>query len=65
LRLPGARLLKMHNSRGGQEYYVMPSSSRYEGGRIDNEDAQKIIKRRDVFVFDMGMFGEPQSWMIG
>jgi hypothetical protein len=66
LRLPGARLMKMHNGRGGQDYFVMPSSSRYAGGRVDNYDAEQIIKRQDVYVLDPGLLNsDPQSWGIG
>jgi hypothetical protein len=66
LRLPGARLMKMHNGHSGQDYFVMPGSNRYAGGRVDNYDAQQIIMRQDVYVLDPGLFnGDPQSWGIG
>jgi hypothetical protein len=65
LRLPGARLMKMHNGNGGQDFFVMPGSSRYAGGRVDSYDAHQIIKRQDVFVLDPGLLNsDPQSWGI-
>lgn len=58
----GARLLKMSTVKApeGTAFYVIP------GGLVDPVDAQKIIERPDVHVFDDGLFpGIPQSWKIG
>lgn len=59
MRLPDPRLMVMHTGEG-DHFYVVP------GGRVDRNDAQKIIQRPDVHQFDDGLFpGNPQSWRIG
>lgn len=58
LRLPDRRLMLMHAS-DGDHFYVVP------GGRINRDDAQKIIQRPDCQQFDDGLFpGNPQSWRL-
>ena len=53
----GARLMMMHSDR---QYYVVP------GGHLKPADAQTILNRPDVLVFDDAVFpGHPQSWKIG
>ena len=61
LRLPGSRLMEMHDNKAprGKAYYVIPH------GKVDDDDAMKIIARSDVYAFDEGLFpGNPQSWRI-
>jgi len=54
----GARMMIMHAS-DGDHFYVVP------GGRVNRDDAQKILKRPDIIEFDDGLFpGNPQSWKI-
>jgi hypothetical protein len=58
----GARLMKMHanNLPNGYAYYIVP------GGYIRPDQAQKIIDRPDVCVYDDGLLsGHPQTWKIG
>lgn len=59
LRLPDRRMMLMHTN-DGDHYYVVP------GGRVDRNDAQKIIGRPDCHMLDDGLFpGNPQSWRLG
>jgi hypothetical protein len=58
----GSRLMKMftNGSPSGYAYYVVP------GGYIEPVQAEQIIDRPDVYVYDDGLFpGIPQSWKIG
>ena len=56
----GARLTLLHGYGRGLEYYVIP------GGHIHRKDAEKILERPDIIVFDDGLFpGSPQSWKMG
>lgn len=58
LRLPNRRLMLMHTS-DGDHYYVVP------GGRMNRDDAEKIIQRNDCYSFNDGLFpGNPQSWRL-
>ena len=55
----GSRLTLMHTYGRGLEYYVVP------GGHVNRRDAEKILERPDIIVFDDGLFpGSPQSWKI-
>ena len=55
---PGSRLMIMHTNTG-DHFYVVP------GGRVNRDDAQKILKRPDVIKFDDGLSpGHPQSWKL-
>lgn len=52
------RLIIMHCS-DGDRFYVVP------GGRVNRDDAQKILQRPDILEFDDGLFpGNPQSWKM-
>lgn len=52
------RLMIMHCS-DGDHFYVVP------GGRVNRDDAQKILLRPDIIEFDDGLFpGNPQSWRM-
>lgn len=54
----GTRLMLMHAS-DGDHFYIVP------GGRVNRDDAAKILLRPDVQPFDDGLFpGNPQSWRI-
>lgn len=58
LRMPNRRLMLMHTV-DGDHYYVVP------GGRMNRDDAEKIIQRTDCYAFDDGLFpGNPQSWRL-
>lgn len=60
LRRPDHRLLQMHISHHRLAYFVVP------GGQVTEADAQKIIRRPDVFPYDDGLFpGCAQSWKVG
>ncbi len=62
LRLPGHRLMLMHNplSPECKSYYLVP------GGYVEPKTAEKIIAAPDVHVLDNGLLdGHPQSWVIG
>lgn len=62
MRLPGSRLMEMFDNKSprGKSYYVFPH------GKVDDEDAIKIIARPDVFIYDDGLLPNvPQSWRIG
>jgi hypothetical protein len=52
------RLIIMH-CNDGDHFYVVP------GGRVNRDDAQKILRRPDIIEFDDGLFpGNPQSWKM-
>lgn len=54
----GTRLMIMH-ANDGDHFYVVP------GGRVNRDDAQKILQRDDIIEFDDGLFpGNPQSWKM-
>jgi hypothetical protein len=56
----GARLMLLHSYGNGLEYYVVP------GGHVHRKEAEKILQRPDITVFDDGLFpGSPQSWKVG
>jgi hypothetical protein len=56
----GSRLMLMRVSGDQSEYYVIP------GGKIFRGNAEKIIARPDMHLFDDGLFpGNPQSWKMG
>ena len=49
--------MEMHDNKAprGKAYYVIPH------GKVDDDDAMKIIARSDVYAFDEGLFpGNPQ-----
>lgn len=59
LHRTGTRMMIMHAS-DGDHFYIVP------GGRVNRDDAQKILQRPDIQEFDDGLFpGNPQSWRIG
>lgn len=60
LRHKGTRLVLLNSFGGLQEYYVVP------GGHVARKDAQVILARPDVKVYDDGLFPDsPQSWQLG
>lgn len=58
LHVKGSRLMLMHSS-SGQDYFIVP------GGKVDPDDAKKLLARPDVIAFDDGLFpGCNQTWRI-
>jgi hypothetical protein len=47
LRRTDARLVRLHANNGGAGFYVWPS-----GGRVSDEDAQRLLGRNDVHETD-------------
>jgi hypothetical protein len=61
LRKPDARLVLQHTNNAGARYEVWPG-----GGRVSDEDAQRLLGRNDIQPYDPGLFpGHPQSWRLG
>jgi len=61
LRRPSARLVVSYTRKSafGRSYHVEP------GGRVSEETAAAILRRRDVRPLDDGLFAErPQSWEL-
>jgi hypothetical protein len=55
---PGTFLMKMHD-KDGTAFFVVP------GGRLRNDDAEKIIARTDIVPDNNGLFpGVDQSWRM-
>jgi hypothetical protein len=62
LRQPGRELVHLHLPlpEGGHGFFVVP-----QGGRVRNDDAEKILQRPDVQPFSGGLFPEcVQSWRM-
>jgi hypothetical protein len=62
LRQPGHELVHLHLPlpEGGHAFYVVPG-----GGRVKNEDAEKILQRPDVQPHSPGLFPQTvQSWRL-
>lgn len=54
----GSRLMKMH-TKDGSQWFVIP------GGRVSDDDAEKILQRANLTTCDDGLFpGIPQSWKL-
>jgi hypothetical protein len=61
LRQPDAKLVLLHQQRGGCGYFIWPN-----GGQITNKVAEQILERGDVQPYDNGLLpGHPQSWKLG
>lgn len=61
LRLPNTFMIEQHDNHSprGKSYFIYPH------GKIDDEDAMKILARNDVVARDQGLFaGSPQSWRL-
>jgi hypothetical protein len=62
LRQPGYELVSLHlpPPEGGHGFFVVPG-----GGRVEAEDAAKILQRPDVQPYSAGLFPETvQSWRM-
>ena len=59
LRLPGAKMMKMHNHQQGVSYYIL------DHGRLADEDARTIMRRDDLIAFEDGLIpGNTQCWRL-
>jgi hypothetical protein len=60
LSQPGGRLVVTYNKTGayGRHFCILPS-----GGRVTEETARALLRRRDMHPCDVGLFPDrPQSW---
>jgi hypothetical protein len=58
---PDARLVRLHSNNGGAGFYIWPG-----GGRVSDEDAQRLLGRNDIQPYDNGLLPDhPQTWRMG
>lgn len=59
LRLPGAKMMKMHNAKHGVSYYIL------DHGHLNDDDAHAILRLPNLIAFEGGLFpGNTQCWRL-